>query len=233
MKNRILLLLSLVTLLAFAACSNTVADVSTSGGGEIEVTESDVGKTEQTVDPEDGPAVTETEEYESYTLTYTDPDGYTVSEDAGGSVTFSLDGYEVGKIVYVPAQVEAQVLDQYYAALASDVEAWKAYVADYAANLDVDYEVEKLTVNGQEALLATGTVAEGSMEGNPGDVGYVLIMPVGDQLVVIDGFADAETAETIKADITTFAGTITATPVDVSAAVSAAASAAASTSSAT
>lgn len=46
-------------------------------------------------------------------------------------------------------------------------------------------------------------------------------MPVGDQLVVIDGFADAET---IKADITSFAGTITATPVDVSAAVSAAAS---------
>lgn len=208
MKKYVLFALSLLTLFAFVACSNTVADISTSGGGEIEVTESDVGEVEETVNLSDGDTVTGEFDYESYTITYTDPEGYTTTEDGGGSVTFSLDGYEVGKIVYVPATVERQIMAEYYEALQADVAELEAYAAQYAEGLDVEYEVTKETVNGQEVILLTGTVAEGSVYGNPGDVAYVLVMPMGDQMIVLRGFADAETAEIIRSDMITFAESI-------------------------
>lgn len=208
MKKYVLFALSLLTLFAFVACSNTVADISTSGGGEIEVTESDVGEVDETVNLSGGDTVTGEFDYESYTITYTDPEGYTTTEDGGGSVTFSLDGYEVGKIVYVPATVERQIMAEYYEALQADVAELEAYAAQYAEGLDVEYEVTKETVNGQEVILLTGTVAEGSVYGNPGDVAYVLVMPMGDQMIVLRGFADAETAEIIRSDMITFAESI-------------------------
>lgn len=205
MKKLALTCMALIVALSMAACSNTVADVSTSGGGEVKVTESDVGTVKETVDPADGPAVNAEADVESYTITYTDPDGYTVEESGGGSVTFKLDGNEVGKIVYVPAEVNAQLLEKFNAALEADVEALKEYAAEYAEGLDVDYEVTKEPVGDQQAILLTGTVAEGSTEGNPGDMAYVLVVPVGERLVVLRGFADAASAEQVKADMLAFA----------------------------
>lgn len=213
MKKYVSVLLTLlVGLFAFSACSDTVVDISTSEGGELKVTESDLGEKEETIDPADGEAVTGKAKYESLTITYTTPDGYTETASGGGMVTFSLNGSEVGKIVYVPAPVETAVLDTYYEALEYDAEQLYEYMAQYAEGLDVDYEVTKQDVNGQEAILATGTVAEGSAEGNPGDVAYVLLMPMGDQLVVLRGFADAQSAATIKADLDAFANSLTGTP---------------------
>ena len=211
-KYLTILTVLLVGLFALAACSNTVAQTSTPDGGEIVVTESDIAQVEETVDPADGPPETAEADYESLTITYTAPDGYTETIDGGGMVTYTLDGSEVGRIVYVPEAVEAAVLDAYYDALAYDEEQLRVYMADYVAGLDVDYEVTKQDVNGQEAILVTGTVAEGSAEGTPGDEAYVLLMPMGDQLVLVRGYADAETAETIKADLTAFAESLTGTP---------------------
>lgn len=213
MKKFLPATLALLTgLFLFAACSDTVADISTSDGGEIVVTESDVGTAEETVNPADGPPDTAEAEYEALTITYTAPDGYTETVDGGGMVTYKLDGYEVGSIVYVPEAVEADVLDAYYDALAYEEEQLREYAAQYAEGLDVDYEVTKQDVNGQQAILVTGTVAEGSSMGTPGDVAYVLAMPMGDQMILVRGLADADTADVIKADLSTFAESINGTP---------------------
>ncbi len=211
MNKFTLIPVALIAIFTLTACSNTVADVSTSDGGEVVVTESEVGTVEKTVDPADGPKVDAEAEVNSFTITYTDPAGYTVEESGGGAVTFKLEGYEVGKIVYVPAEVNAQLMEKFNAALEADVAQLKEYAAEFAEGLDVDYEVTKEEVNGQQAVLVTGTVAEGSAEGNPGDMAYVLVLPVGDRLVVLRGFADAETAEQVKADMMAFAGTMEST----------------------
>ena len=208
MKKLALTLMALIAALSLAACSNTVADVSTSGGGEVKVTESEVGTVEETIDPADGPAVEAEADVESYTITYTDPEGYTVEESGGGSVTFKLDGNEVGRIVYVPAEVNAQLLEKFNAALEADVEALKEYAAEYAEGLDVDYEVTKEPMGDRQAILITGTVAEGSTEGIPGNMAYVLVMPVGERLVVLRGFADEASAVQVKADLMAFASSM-------------------------
>ncbi len=219
MKKSICFAVALVVgLFALAACSDTVADISTSAGGEVVVTESHIGTEQDTITPEDGQPETAEADYESLTITWTTPDGYTETIDGGGMVTFTLDGNEVGKILYIPETVEDAVLDAYYTALVADEPQLREYAAQYAEGLDVDYEVTKQDVNGQEAIFITGTVADDSTEGNPGDVAYVLIMPMGDQLIVLRGFADADTAETIKADLSAFAGNLTGTPAGTSAA---------------
>ena len=212
----------LVSLFVLVGCSNTVADVETSSGGEVVVTESDVGAVDETMSVGGGETVTGTEDYEALTITYTDPEGYTVTESGGGVVTFTLDDYETGKIVYIPKTVDTAVMDQYHDALQADAERLKEYAAEYAEEMDVDFAVNKETVNGQEVIWITGTVAEGSTAGNPGDVGYVMIMPMGDQIIAIRGYANAETADIVKADLMTFAQSITGTPAASSTAASAA-----------
>ena len=203
-----------VGVFVFTACSDTVADISTSDGGEIEVTESEDGRVEETVDLAGGPTVTGETNYEHLTITYTAPDGYTETVNGGEMVTFSLDGYEVGEIVYIPEPVGNAVLDGYYTVLGADAEQLREYVAPYAVGLDLDYEVSKQDVGGRQAILVTGTVAEGSAEDNPGDVGYVLLMPMGDQLIVLRGVADETTAATIQKDLLAFAEGLVGTPAE-------------------
>ncbi len=192
--------------LSFAACSSTVADISTSDGGEVQVDKSTAASVETDISTSAGEATLETED-DALTITYTDPDGYTKTVDDGDVVTYTLDGMELGRIVFVPQAVQADVIAQFNDMLSADAEQLKAYAEQFAADLDTDFTATPTTVAGYDALLIEGTIDDTATE-NPGAEAMVLVVPIGDRLVTVSAVADTATAEQVKADAKAFAGSL-------------------------
>ncbi len=216
-------LVAALGLFGLAACSNTVASMETASGGEVDVVASEIGSIEQTVSPENAPEMTGTADYEALNITYTDPEGYTKTVGTGGEVTYSLDGEQVGKIVYVPEIVQAAALDKFYAALQDDAAMLKEYAQQFAADYNTDFTATPVTINGYNAIEITGTVTEAA-DGLPAAEAKAYVIAIGDQLVTISGVADEATAAQVQADMDTFANSIQVEPRDASMSISASSS---------